>query len=259
MKKRFIICAGNRYLDDESNYYKYYEQMSDFGKPDRWSTHLGVKEHMIPVRGEPILHRTQRILIENNIKDILVKCDPRDTNEYILKGALPIHIAHPTNSVYPDNELVYAEPSYIEDGINVLLFGDFYYSEEILNHIINNTSDNWHHYGRLRSSKITGKLGTETFAWYFHGKDKEFMINTAEKASIKTKELVKMCELGKTNLLWRMEDSTRVGYRMMANLEIEDPHAIESLHWVEWDDATEDFDYPEDWDRWSRRLPHLAF
>jgi len=259
VKKRFIICAGNRYLDKEDNYYEYYKELHEFGKPDRWSDHLGVKEHMIPVKGEPILHRTQRILKEKGATDIVVKCDPRDIKQYVLDGVQNIDIPHPKDSVYPDNELVYAKPLYINDGINVLLFGDFYYSEEILSNIVNNKSDSWHHYGRLRSSKITGKLGAETFAWYFHGKDIDFMVNTAEKASIKTKELVTLCELGQTGMLWRMEDSTRVGYRMMVGLDIEDPCAVENFHWIEWDDETEDFDYPEDWERWSTRLPHLAF
>lgn len=259
MKKRYIICAGNRYLDEEENYYKYYEEMHDFGKPDRWSEHLGVKEHMIPVKGEPILHRIQRLLIENGAEDIVVKCNPRDAEQYVINGVKHTDVLHPQNSIYPDNELVYAEPLYIKDGINVLLFGDFYYSDEILSHIINNKSDHWHHYGRLRSSKVTGKLGGETFAWYFHGKDKDFMVKMAEKASIKTKELVKLSELNIISEMWRMEDSTKIGYRMMAGLDPEDPHAVENFHWIEWDDETEDFDYPEDWERWAKRLPHLAY
>lgn len=258
-KKKFIIQAGSRTIDKNDTYLNYYKGL-DYDAGDRWNNYLGVKKHMIPIKGEPLIHRTQRILLENGATNVVVKCNKEDIDKYVIDGAVGIEnpeIKH----FYPDHEFINSMPLLNQDGVTVLLWGDTYYSENIIKNICNNTSENWHYYARRRHSEITGKVCGEPYAWYFHDHHITDMLKSAEKSALITSQLI--AEEGGNNPVanygWKMEDTSKMTYRIMSNLDPEDPHEVESFHWIEWNDETEDFDYPEHWDNWSKRLPHLAY
>lgn len=243
MNKRFVILATHRDMPG-----------------DRWNNYLGVTKYMIPIKGEPLIHRTQRILLQNGMNDILVKCNKSDRDSYILNGCKWVMPIKP-NHMYPDYEFVNCGPYISRNGITIILFADVYYSEAILKHMCENTSTSWHYYARKRFSEITGSIYGEHFAWYMHSDHLEDLFQAGELACITTKDLVDLSNSGitvsRTN--WIMQDSAAMTYRIMCGLDVKDPYANEDYHWIEWDDETEDFDFPQDWDRWSKKLPHLAF
>jgi choline kinase len=237
MNKRFIILAGNKNFDT------------------RWNNHLGTSKHMIPIKGEPLIHRTQRLLLDRNQKDIIITCNKDNIGKYNLSNVTAIESKNNKSHIYPDYEFATTEGLLNPDGITIMLWGDLYLSENIINKIVNNNSEDWHFYGRRKSSEITGSIYGEDFGWYFNNNHILNIMSTSETMLPILKKLVKDQSL----YPWAMEDCSKMLYRMMAKIDYEDPHLIDKHHWIEIDDETEDFDYPEDWTKWSERLPHLAF
>jgi choline kinase len=261
MNKRFIILAGTRQTDYESNYLKYYKDNGRKNSTDRWENYLNVSKHMIPIKGEPLIHRTQRILKEAGADEIFVKCDKESKDLYLINDSKFIDPPLSTDFSYPDYELFLCKDHYNSNGITVLLFGDVYYTKDIIDHIINNDSKSWHYYARKRFSEITGSVYGEHFGWYFHDSQIQKLLTAGEKACEITKDFVYRSENGESisRQEWNMQDSASITYRVLCNLNILDPYDTEDFHWIEWDDETDDFDYPSDWDTWSSRLPHLAY
>jgi choline kinase len=261
MNKRFIILAGTRQTDHESNYLKYYKDNGRKNSTDRWENYLNVSKHMIPIKGEPLIHRTQRILKECGADEIVIKCDKKDKDLYLINNSKFMDPPLNTNFSYPDYELFLCHEYYNKSGITILLFGDVYYTESIVKDMISRNSTNWHYYARKRFSEITGSIYGEHFGWYFHDSQIQKLLTAGEKACEITKDLVHRSENNEniSRQQWNMQDSASITYRILCNLNPLNPYQNEGYHWIEWDDETEDFDYPSDWERWSSRLPHLAY
>jgi CTP:phosphocholine cytidylyltransferase-like protein len=261
MNKKYLILAGNRHFDDEDLYVKTYGKVTDFNYPNRWDNYLGVPKHLIPIKGEPLIHRTQRLLIENGAKDIFVTCNKENFSTYLIEGCTPLESISNKNLNYPDHEFFSTKDLINKDGITVILYGDIYFSESIIKDIVSKQEKDWYYYGRRISSQITGKIYGEHFSWYFHSDFIPELLDSAYKACEITEDLVKKYSTNPELIKypWTMEESSKMTYRVMAKLDTLDPHEVEDTHWIEWDDETEDFDYPIDWDNWSRLLPHLAY
>lgn len=259
MNKKFLICAGDRNLDNNEEYLKIYPQIGFIGYPNRWNNYLGVPKHLIPIKGEPLIHRTQRLLLENGATDVWVSCNEKNFDSYVIEGCTPIKTHFGKDSLYPDHELLHTLGMENKNGITVQMYGDVYYTEDLIKNLIANPSEDWHYYARRISSQITGKIYGETFAWYHNHTHIDKLIESGKLASKITKGYVEKYEKKETNYPWIMEESSKMAYRIMAGLNTEDPHAIEDKHWIECNDETEDFDYPIDWDNWSKNLPHLAY
>lgn len=262
MNKKFIILAGTRKTDYEEEYLKYYKSNDQqTNSTDRWENYLGVSKHLIPIKGESLIHRTQRLLKENGALDILVKCDENNKESYLIEGSKFINPQIDKSLAYPDYELFLCNSFFNEDGHTIILFGDIYYSQKIIKHLVLNESKSWHYYARKRFSEITGSIYGEHFGWHFHNSQIKKLLNAGDRACKETIDLVKRSGNGElvSGQEWNMQDSASITYRILCGLNIFDPNSTEDFHWVEWDDETEDFDYPIDWDRWSTRLPHLAF
>ena len=261
MNKRFIILAGTRKTDYEEHYLKYYKDNKTKNSTDRWKSYLGVSKHLIPIKGEALIHRTQRLLKENGASEILVKCDKTDEERYLIEGSKFINPEINNSFAYPDYELFLCNSYFNQDGHTIILFGDVYYSEKIIKHLIFNQSKSWHYYARKRFSEITGSIYGEHFGWHFHSSQNKKLLEAGHKACEITLDLVKRSENGEriSRQEWNMQDSASITYRVLCNLNVLDPYSTEYFHWVEWDDETEDFDYPIDWERWSNNLPNLAF
>jgi hypothetical protein len=135
------------------------------------------------------------------------------------------------------------------------MWGDVYFSDKFIDHIVSNKSSDWHLYARRRNSDITGSIYGEDFAWYFNNDHIPQIFKTSETMI----PLLKQMENDQQLYPWTMKESTKMLYRIMSGLDFDDPHKTDKNHWIEWDDETDDFDYPEDWIKWSERLPHLAF
>lgn len=252
--------AGDRNQDKEEFYFSIYKTKQEHNYPNRWNNHLGVPKHLIPIKGEPLIHRTQRLLAQYGATNIEIKCNPDNFSKYLLPGSVGT-AGLKNNSIYDDHEFFSAAGLFNDNGITVMLFGDIYYSESLIKYMVENDSEDWFYYGRQISSVITGKEYGEHWGWHFHTKHIQPLTNCAERACAVAKQLIKQYEEDPegTKYPWTMEETSKMCYRAMANIDLMDPHLIEDKHWIEWDDETEDFDYPEDWDKWAKNLPHLAY
>lgn len=214
------------------------------GGTQRWGNHLSVPKHLIPIAGEPLIHRTQRQLLDHGITDITVVAQPQHRDFALPTSRWEPPAPSPRNWVQEwDGSRHLWHPT----GRTIVLYGDCYFTDELIAAIVADPGKPWRVYARFTGSKITGKKYGEMFGWVFtpSAHDK---LDRARKQAI---------ELVNTGQWWRA-----LGwevYRAAVGLPIKAYTGREDVHSVAWHDASDDFDTPEEWDTWSRLNPHLAF
>jgi hypothetical protein len=211
------------------------------GKGKRWDWHLNVPKHMIPIKGEPLIHRTQRMLDEMGVQDVHVVCRDESYVRSPALRAVPREIDRAT--VHPQEE---SRHLWNETGKTTILYGDMYYSEKLLSKIVNDPADDWKIYARYGGSKFTGKDYGEIFGWVMRPEHYAH-IDAARNVAISYTE---------NGLWWRCIgwEVYRIGVKQLPW-----HHCKEDVHMVNYDDESDDFDDPDDWDRWSELHPRLAF
>ena len=204
------------------------------GSSERWGDYLGVPKQMLPVDGEPLLHRTVRLLRENGVTDILITGPFDDCG---VKSARPVG---DTEAV--DGRLA-ARSFWNRDGRTIVLMGDAYYSDEAMRTIVGHADRDHHIFARFGPSRLTGKPWAEIFAnsfWPEHQAVHETSLRTVQ-SMLERGELVR-AGLWEAYLLdhGHLHDG------------IDEPTGYVGNYGdaTEIDDWTEDFDFPEDYDRW---------
>ena len=201
------------------------------GKSDRWQNYNSTPKHLIEINGEPILKRTVRLLKENGIENIIITSHDKRYN--FAKRY------EPQNNEYEIDRFYSCLP--IWESEMVFLYGDVFYSEECIRKIINDTSKETTYFGRLTLGK---KKYPEIFAIkVMNNKQFEEICKTIRESIIDGSlergigwETYKLY-CGK-DLYMSNDDLTRWV------TETEQPNFINI------NDETDDFDYPEDLDRW---------
>ena len=212
------------------------------GEMTRWSNHLGTPKHLIPVRGEPLIHRTQRKLHARGVEDIRVVCQAERAEAYVLPD-IASHAEPDWSGGGHQHES--SRHLWHKAAPTAVIYGDTYLTDALLDAIVADQGDPWRIYARYGPSSVTGRRWGEMFAWVI-GPDHHVAIDRAT-------DLAHMAyRAGTTNRLLGWEV-----YRAAVGLPI-DLHVKEDAHFREWDDASDDFDYPEDYDTWRALNPHLA-
>lgn len=101
------------------------------GKGSRWDNYLGVKKHQIPIDGEPLIHRTVRLLKEFGVSKILISSsDP----SYEVEGTTRFSPKRNTWLIdqYPPECL--GEPC-------LFVLGDVYWTEKALKAVLKTTPE----------------------------------------------------------------------------------------------------------------------
>jgi hypothetical protein len=210
------------------------------GEATRWNNHLDMPKHMVPIDGEPLIHNMQRRLDNLGVTDVhvithnpefvrppAVQQTPREVDRaWIHRHEGSRHLWHPEDKT-------------------LILYGDTYYTDRLLHLMVESECNDWHVYGRSGPSELTGKKYGEIFAWAFRPQHHK-TLDAARNVAIAYTE----------NGLWDRCIGWEVYYIATRQLPWSD--FPEDVHFVDWDDATEDFDCPEDWDRWKARFPHIA-
>jgi hypothetical protein len=214
------------------------------GDTTRWGNHLDVPKHLIPIHGEPLIHRTQRQLRERGITDITVIARPEHHHTFPAPGTTITtpaptarswiqewdgsrHLWHPTQRT-------------------VIIYADCYLTDALADAITTDPGDPWHVYARFTPSTITGKKYGEMFGWVITPAAHE----TLDRARSTAIDLVTTGQWWRA-LGWEV-------YRAAVNLPITTYEGREELHSVAWDDASDDFDTPDEWETWFKLNPHLA-
>lgn len=198
------------------------------GNAKRWGNYKNCEKQLIKIDGETLLHRMCRLCSENGIKkeDIIIIGNFNDDlaiNDHFdncdSKRKLFLEIAKK-----------YKEPF-------ILLNGDCYYTENIIKDCINRNVEKWGHWCRLGKNPHTGKQWGEG---YIH------KVVNYEWWIQKLEEFNEKCETGEINLTndWTIN-------RYLAEWQDIYTHKedIPNQYDILWDDETDDFDFPEDLDR----------
>ena len=212
------------------------------GEMTRWGNHLNTPKHLIPIQGEPLIHRTQRQLRERGITDIHVVCQVERAPTYVAAHS---RWAEPH---WRDRDMHQHESSrhlWHPDDPTLIIYGDTYLTDELADTIATDPGDPWHIYARHDASTITGRKWGEMFAWVI-APSQHHIIDQATNDALHAKRN----GLTQRLLGWEI-------YRCAVGIPI-DKHRKEDTHFVEWDDASDDFDYPNDYETWRALNPHLA-
>lgn len=211
------------------------------GEATRWGDHLGLPKHLVPLRGEPILHRSVR-LIRKLRPDADIRIVVRDLADprYHVPGAL-VEQAHLREQNGDADKFLSSMHLWHPEDRTVLLYGDCYLTTPSMERIVSGRGheDGWHVVARFGASTWTGTEWGENFA---------HVIDPVAQARYRDC----LFELAARR---RREDIWRAGgweqYALMARGDLTEPgrNIGFATHVDDWSD---DFDYPADYDRWCR-------
>jgi hypothetical protein len=191
-----------------------------------WDNYLGIPKQLIRVNGETLLARTIRLLEEGGVQSIFVSVPEHGfygdlgVPEIVNKGTYEIDRFYPIKG----------------EGTVLYLYGDVYYTEEAMNSILN---ENYEFFGRRGKSKLGSKNHSEMFAVKADNTKVKLHVN-------KLKELfdagvIKRC------IGWDL-------FKSFYNLPLS-PEKVPSdgfKHLFIINDLTDDFDNPNDYERWKK-------
>ena len=200
---------------------------------------------MVPIDGERLLHRTVRLLREAGVTDIHLTYHPE--HPYLIEGVQ----CHPryTKEATTARKLTLPFWSKIDEhgGRTLLMLGDVFYTPETIK-TMTTPIDGWHQYGRLQSSQATGKPGAEMYGWQFRVQDYWEFVDAIDAVDAARAKGVQ------THVDWSI-------YSQMTGHDISTPPS-EIRDWgrhVEIpDDGTDDFDFPDDYERFMFTLLHRS-
>lgn len=206
------------------------------GDKTRWGNHRGVPKHMVPIGDEPLIHYLQRQLTARGV-EVLVKCRPEDVADFVTTGtAVPVEFEpEPWQFEWDDSRHVWPQHRLL------ILYGDCFYTPQLLDAVVADTAKGWRLYARWDESRITGKPWGEPWVWVIQPDAHAELDAAVAHAS-------QMFRSGQTNrcMAWEV-------YRAAAGFNLNE-HRRETLHGMEWSDFTEDFDFPDDYERWLERF-----
>lgn len=226
------------------------------GDQTRWGNFQGVPKHLVELIGEPILHRTVRLLSElapDADVRVVVK-NPKD-NTYKVPGSKRAGAKLDPGNGDADKFLSSAH-LWDTKGRTVLLYGDAFFTREALEKILTaDTQGGWWFAGRFDGSRTTGAKGGECFAF----------ILDPDGHEVFRAALDRVVTLRKTGVIPR--NGGWETYRAL--MGVEDEKILEHFgdgspknpnlgHCTVVDDWTEDFDSPTDWHEWCWHYAHAA-
>jgi len=201
------------------------------GNGSRWNGYLGCQKHEIEIDGEKLIDRIIRQLVENKQKDIVIVGDYQDEHcsNYINKSERKYDL--------------FVELAEMTTGEFVMLNADCFYTDKIIKDIIKRKAENgWLHWCNPSINEFTGKPYGEGYAhkvsnlnWWIE-KLKELKIRILRNEinpNATTDWLINRFLYGCTELYEH------------------NPKYL-SEYDVYWNDETDDFDFPEDYDRFMR-------
>lgn len=112
------------------------------GHGTRWNNFMGVPKHLLEIDGEPLLHRTVRLLQENGVSRIIISSSKP---EYEVEGAERIT---PKRNIW----LIDQYPLEVLNEPVTFLLGDVYFSENAIKTILNETPEQFAFFHTINAS-----------------------------------------------------------------------------------------------------------
>lgn len=226
------------------------------GDATRWGNYLGVPKHFIEVDGEPIIHRTVRLLNEYGVDDVwVVGKDDRYDIEGSKLFVPPFNPGH-----YDADKFLNSRELWLEHGRTLVLYGDVYFTEFAMFKIMNPPADptqadrapkdrsGWYLYARPFGSQITGNGDGECFA-------QAIMPNDLKQHERELFNLVDDYNSGRLGRIGGWEH-----YRRMIGLPENMLHRhLVGDNLINIDDWTDDFDTPQSYESFVEARKHRHF
>lgn len=206
------------------------------GEGERWGNHLGVPKHLAPLAGEPILHRTVRLVNELVPgAEVLVVVDDNRHQGYRVAGSVRRRAR--LGTMEGDIDKIASSLHLWDDRRRtVLLFGDVWWTRDGLSAALTHRGE-WTAFGYFEPDNTGGEL----FGFSFPPGS----LGTVRDA---------LHTVGAARLVdqrggWML-------YRQLCGVDL----TAQGNHgnWIVVDDWTEDMDFPSDWYAWSRRWADAA-
>jgi tetratricopeptide (TPR) repeat protein len=209
------------------------------GEASRWKSHLGIKhKHLIPIEGEILLERTLKQVSKYSPKKVTVLSRPGEVSifkKYCYEGFFVEGIDLPSGVETPAWKYLSSEKYWNKDGVTISLLGDVWFSDHAIEKIFNESAEDWLAFGRSTKSELTGCPYGEIFAHKFFNVEKH------------SRTLKLLDELYHAKLC----TAHASGWALSQLISNEDPNLrTVGSNFVEINDFTEDFDFPEDYERW---------
>lgn len=199
------------------------------GSGSRWNNFRGTPKHLAIVEKEVLLERTAKQFLKYTDDVCVVGADERykvdETSLYIIKS--------PNTNWKDAAKFMSSKNLWLRDGRTVLVFGDVYFTPDAVKKIMSN-KDEWKWFLRSDASELTGCTWKEIFGFAFNGS----MVNNISQ------QLLRLVSLGQTE--------KQAGWALYKSMIGNTANGLfNNPHFEEIDDWTEDFDFPEDLERWE--------
>lgn len=218
----------------------------------KWNMYLGITKHMILAHGEPLIHRTQRQLLERGFTNVYLACSPENKEQYLLEGIKYI-FSPPMVGHIGEKSSIWHYRKFIDyDATTIMAFGDVYYTDELMDTLTKDPNDTFKIYGRSDASTVTNNWRQgEPFFIVLH---KDWIAKYFQ--ALKQTMIALPVHISKRLAI--PEDLAKYIYRKVVGIPYEAPgNVVEHKHWHEWDDLTDDFDDPDDWKQKSSLFPEI--
>lgn len=206
------------------------------GEATRWGNYLGVPKHLITLEGEVMLYRLVRQLSQYKDTEVHVVVKEEDARYKVPNSEL--YIADLNSENVDADKFLSSQKLWNRVGRTIVFYGDVWFSDDAISTIMDYKKRDWVLFARHTPSKITGCSWGECFAQSFYPKDiEEHRANLHKIANAYKNKQIKRCGG------WEH-------YRAMAGIPLAE-HKV-GKRYYNIDDWTDDFDKPEDYDRWTK-------
>jgi hypothetical protein len=205
---------------------------------------------MVPASGEPIIHRTQRQVLERGFQDVLVTCSPERARQYVLPSVRVITPPPRTGDVRENSVVWVYQELVLYDRATVFLFADTYYTDEFMDRLAQDRDMDFLVYGRSNRNEPYQSVDSEHFAILLSPSAAKIYLQHLESVF---PEFLRWVQVGKT---------VPAGLELYAHYRLYEARKAHGVpnpysYRVEWSDLTDDFDTPADWDLKHKHFPDI--
>lgn len=199
------------------------------GEGSRWANYGGVPKHLVEIHGERLIDRTARLFAEHGDVHVVAR------DERYATAHSTLYRPRLDDRNFGADKFVSSRELWSRDERTLVVYGDVFFTESAVARIVSWPHESWYLFARPGHSSVYGGDRGECFAQSFYPRDIPDHL-AALREIIRARRRRHIGEIGG----W-------THYRAMEGFFL-DTHTI-GPRLVQIDDATDDIDYPDDYDR----------
>lgn len=199
------------------------------GDGARWGGYRGTPKHLVKIEGKTLLERTCAQFLKYTDDICVIGADER----YKVEGTSLYVIKAPNTNWKDAAKFLSSRNLWLNDGRTILVFGDVYFTTDAVKTIVSN-KDPFKFFLRTGPSEMSGSSDKKIFALSFDETMSPKIANS----------LLYLVSMGQAD--------RQAGWALYRYMIGPTPAGLfENPHFVEINDWTEDFDFPEDLEVWE--------